>query len=516
MNIASLLERAAKLYPERPALLHGARVRHTYGELGARVAALAAHLRDACAVAPGERVAIYSANAPAYLEAQQAIHWCGAVTVPVNYKLHAKELAYVLQDSGARVVLASPELREAALEAGTAPDCLRVLASPEWERAASGAAMALHDSAPEDVAWLFYTSGTTGRPKGVMLTQRNLLAMTMAYFTDVDDVAANDAMVYAAPMSHGAGLYNYAHILRGARHVVPESGGFDPAELASLAKEVGHLSMFAAPTMVHRLVAHLKQTGQGGGGFKTIVYGGGPMYVEDLRQALDVMGQKFVQIYGQGESPMTITALSREHLAATNHPRWTDRIASVGIAHACVQVRVADGEDRDLPTGELGEVLVRGETVMAGYWNNPGATKQTLRGGWLHTGDIGSLDAQGFLTLRDQQGHDHLRRLQHLPARGGRNLAAAPARERGRGGRRARCGLGRDRRCLPRRRRRARARCRAGRAVPRAHRAVQAAEALPLAACAAQECLRQSAQDGVAGTDRVDGQGQAGVAAGRW
>ena len=402
MNIASLLERAAKLYPERPALLHGARVRHTYGELGARVAALAAHLRDACAVAPGERVAIYSANAPAYLEAQQAIHWCGAVTVPVNYKQHAKELAYVLQDSGARVVLASPELREAALEAGTAPDCLRVLASPEWERAASGAAMALHDSAPEDVAWLFYTSGTTGRPKGVMLTQRNLLAMTMAYFTDVDDVAANDAMVYAAPMSHGAGLYNYAHILRGARHVVPESGGFDPAELASLAKEVGHLSMFAAPTMVHRLVAHLKQTGQGGEGFKTIVYGGGPMYVEDLRQALAVMGQKFVQIYGQGESPMTITALSREHLAATNHPRWAERIASVGVAHACVQVRVANSEDRDLPTGELGEVLVRGETVMAGYWNNPGATKQTLRGGWLHTGDIGSLDAQGFLTLRDR------------------------------------------------------------------------------------------------------------------
>ena len=402
MNIASLLERAAKLYPERPALLHGARVRHTYGELGARVAALAAHLRDACAVAPGERVAIYSANAPAYLEAQQAIHWCGAVTVPVNYKLHAKELAYVLQDSGARVVLASPELREAALEAGTAPDCLRVLASPEWERAASGAAMALHDSAPEDVAWLFYTSGTTGRPKGVMQTHRNLLAMTMAYFTDVDDVQPGDAMVYAAPMSHGAGSYNYAHMLRGARHVVPASGGFDPAELVQLAADVGRLSLFAAPTMVHRLVEHVRRTGANVDGFKTIVYGGGPMYVDDLRRAIDTMGQKFVQIYGQGESPMTITALAREHLADTAHPRWAERIASVGVAHACVQVRVVDGDDRPVPTGELGEVVVRGDTVMAGYWRNPEATAQTLRGGWLHTGDVGSLDAHGFLTLRDR------------------------------------------------------------------------------------------------------------------
>jgi len=235
-----------------------------------------------------------------------------------------------------------------------------------------------------------------------MLTQRNLLAMTMAYFTDVDEVAAGDAMVYAAPMSHGAGLYNYAHLLRGARHVVPESGGFDPAELADLAARIGHLTLFAAPTMVHRLVAHLQRAGGDGSGFKTIVYGGGPMYVEDLRRAMDVMGQKFVQIYGQGESPMTITALAREQLMATDHPRWTDRIASVGVAHACVQVRVADAEDRDVPTGELGEVLVRGETVMAGYWNKPEATAQTLRGGWLHTGDIGSLDADGFLTLRDR------------------------------------------------------------------------------------------------------------------
>lgn len=402
MNISQLLQRSAQVFGERPALLAGARLLYDYRTLAARVAALAGHLRAQCGVRPGERVAIFSANCPEYLEALHAIHWCGAVSVPVNYKLHARELAHVLADSGARVVCASAALGADALAAGADEARLLVLGDAAWQSAARGLPLAMEERAPEDLVSLFYTSGTTGRPKGVMQTQRNLLAMTMAYFTDVDEVQPDDAMVYAAPMSHGAGLYNYAHMLRGARHVVPESGGFDPAELVRLAHEVGRLSLFAAPTMVHRLVEHIRHTGGDGSGFKTIVYGGGPMYVDDLRRAIATMGQKFVQIYGQGECPMTITALAREHLMDTAHPRWERRIASVGVAHACVEVRVADAEDRPLPVGELGEVLVRGDTVMAGYWNNPEATAQTLRGGWLHTGDVGSLDEDGFLTLRDR------------------------------------------------------------------------------------------------------------------
>ena len=402
MNIAQLLQRSALVHGDRPAVLAGARLLHDYRQLAARVAALAGHLRGRCGVQAGERVAIFSANCPEYLEALHAIHWAGAISVPVNYKLHARELAHVLSDSGARVVCVSGALKGDALAAGAGAAALQVLGDAAWEQAAQGAPLPLQECAPEDVASLFYTSGTTGRPKGVMQTHRNLLAMTMAYFTDVDDVRHDDAMVYAAPMSHGAGLYNYAHMLRGARHVVPESGGFDPAELVRLAAGVGRLSLFAAPTMVHRLVEHVRSTGADAGGFKTIVYGGGPMYVEDLRRAIDAMGQKFVQIYGQGESPMTITALARKHLADTAHPRWAERIASVGVAHSCVQVRVVDGQDRPVPAGEPGEVVVRGETVMAGYWGNAEATAQTLRGGWLHTGDVGQLDEHGFLTLRDR------------------------------------------------------------------------------------------------------------------
>jgi long-chain acyl-CoA synthetase len=224
----------------------------------------------------------------------------------------------------------------------------------------------------------------------------------MCYFTDVDPVRSGDAIVYAAPMSHGAGLYNFPHVLAGARHVVPPSGGFDPAELVALAGSHRNISLFAAPTMVKRLVDHVESAAADCSGFKTIVYGGGPMYVADIRRALAVMGDRFVQIYGQGESPMTITALSREHLAARNHPRYIERIASVGVAQSLVEVRIAGADGHPLPAGETGEVLVRGDPVTRGYWNNREATAKALRGGWLFTGDVGSLDEDGFLTLKDR------------------------------------------------------------------------------------------------------------------
>jgi long-chain acyl-CoA synthetase len=219
---------------------------------------------------------------------------------------------------------------------------------------------------------------------------------------DVDEVAADDAIVYAAPMSHGAGMYNFPFVAHAARHVVPASGGFDPAELVALSQRVGRLCLFAAPTMVKRLVEHIEAHGGPSDGFKTIVYGGGPMYVEDIQRALAVMGPRFVQIYGQGESPMTITALSRVQLADTAHPRHAERIASVGVAHSLVEVRVAGADGAPLCVGETGEVLVRGDTVMAGYWRNAEATANTLRDSWLWTGDMGAMDADGFLTLKDR------------------------------------------------------------------------------------------------------------------
>ncbi len=401
MNIAQLLRRSAEVFPHRPALYVGAQLLLDYGTLAQRTASLAGFLKEQCGIQPGDRVAIFSANCPEYLEALNAILWAGAIAVPVNYKLHVKELHYVLGDSGAHVLLVSGALASDAATVGTGVHVI-TFTSGDYAAAVQHPPMAMQDRQPDDVASLFYTSGTTGRPKGVMQTHRNLLAMTACYFTDVDDVAALDAIVYAAPMSHGAGLYNYAFTLRGARHVVPASGGFDPAELVALARDVGSLCFFAAPTMVRRLVDHISAVKADVSGFKTIVYGGGPMYTEDIRQALDVMGPCFAQIYGQGESPMTITALSREHLADSNHPEWEQRIASVGVAQALVEVRVVDDTGQPASEGTIGEIVVRGDTVMPGYWNKPEATADTLRNGWLYTGDTGCMDSHGFLTLKDR------------------------------------------------------------------------------------------------------------------
>ena len=398
MNLAQSLARIAALDPERPALFEGERLVWRYGELADRAARLAAALRRH-GLAPGDRVALFMRNHPSYLEILYGCWWAGLAVVPMNAKLHLREAQWIVEHSQSRWAFVTPDVGQELIALDRTVDVTTPLYASLFEH---DAPMPMEPRAPDDLAWLFYTSGTTGKPKGVMLTHRNLLTMALTYFVDVDTVQAEDAIVYAAPMSHGAGLYALPHVLAGARHVVPASGGFDAPELFALARGIGHLSMFAAPTIVKRLVDHAEAQGLDGTGFKTIVYGGAPMYAEDIKRALHVMGPRFVQIYGQGESPMTITALGRSHLADTAHPRHAERIASVGVAQSPVEVRVADAAGQPLPAGEIGEVLVRGDTVMAGYWRDAAATEAALRDGWLFTGDMGSLDADGFLTLKDR------------------------------------------------------------------------------------------------------------------
>ncbi len=402
MNLAQWLWRAAHVYPDRPAVLYGDQLLWRYAELAHRSACLAGHLRHGLGLAPGDRVALFMGNHPCYLEILYAAWWAGLVVVPINAKLHGREAHYILDHAQARVLFVSAELQAglpdlpAALCAVLTPD------SPAYAQAVCAPALAVAHREPDDLAWLFYTSGTTGRPKGVMLSHRNLQSMTGCYFMDVDDVADGDAIVYAAPMSHGAGLYNFSFVARAARHVVPVSAGFDPAELVALSRSVGQLVLFAAPTMVKRLVDHVQASGDTAEGFKTVIYGGGPMYAAHIEQALDVMGPRWVQIYGQGESPMTITALSRACLADRQHPQWRARMASVGVAQSAVRVQVVDDQGHELPVGQTGEVVVCGDTVMRGYWRDPTASEQALRGGWLWTGDLGEMDHAGFLTLKDR------------------------------------------------------------------------------------------------------------------
>lgn len=395
MNIAHWLARSAQVAGDSPALMLGDRLVADYATFHARAAALATAL-TARGILPGDRVAIWSGNAPDYLTALYGIWIAGAVAVPINAKLHPREAAFILQDSGARHLFLGP---------GLAPDTdlpQTPLASPAFASMTMGAPAPITDRGPGDLAWLFYTSGTTGQPKGVQITQGMLAATSLCYPVDVDPISPLDAALYAAPMSHGAGLYAPIHVRMGARHIVPPSGGFDPAEVLALSASLGPTSMFMAPTMVRRLTDAARAMGSRGDGIRTIVYGGGPMYRADIEEAVALFGPKFVQIYGQGECPMAITALSRADVTDRSHPNWRARLASVGRAQSLVEIAIGDATGTPLPTGEIGEIMVRGAPVMPGYWQNPEATAKTLVNGWLMTGDMGSLDPDGYLTLADR------------------------------------------------------------------------------------------------------------------
>ncbi|GLE54617.1 AMP-dependent synthetase, partial [Mycobacterium montefiorense] len=328
------------------------------------------------------RIAIATQNRPEIVELMFAIWAAECVVVPINYKLHPREMAQILDDAGAAQVFASATIG-AELASITATST-EIIESQDYSRRFDVVASAHPQADPSAPAWLFYTSGTTGRSKGAMLSHRNLTAMTVAHLADIDAVDEDCSLVHAAPMSHGSGLYVLPYVLRAARQVVPSSGAFDPDEFLDLCEHHPAVSAFLAPTMVQRLV----DTGHGRpANLKAIVYGGGPMYVESLRKAIRAFGPIFAQIYGQGESPMTITGLRR-----VDHDSDDDAIlGSVGYARSGMQVVVLRGE-----------IVCRGDVVMSGYWQNPDATRATLKEGWLYTGDMGSFDARGFLTLRDR------------------------------------------------------------------------------------------------------------------
>ncbi len=400
MNLANQMIRAGSDFAAYPATANGTTVLHRYDEVAERAARIAAALTADQQLQPGDRVALIMNNCAEYLELLYAAWHAGLVVVPVNAKLHANEFDYILRNSGAVLCFVSPKLKSAVESVGG--DSLRCIeVGGDTYRA-----MLKHKTCPvvarqaDDAAWLFYTSGTTGQPKGAVLSHRNLQTMCDCYFADVDPIEPWSAILHAAPMSHGSGLYALPYVMRGGCHVFGERGSFDPAEVFALIENWPGIAFFAAPTMVKRLLNHpnIGDTSN----LKAIIYGGGPMFVEDCLAALQCFGPKLTQLYGQGESPMTITALNADRHADSNHPRYLDRLASVGIAQSAVELRIADDAGKLLVPGEIGEILVRGASVMNGYWNNAEATAETIRDGWLHTGDYGVLDNDGFLTLKDR------------------------------------------------------------------------------------------------------------------
>jgi acyl-CoA synthetase (AMP-forming)/AMP-acid ligase II len=405
MNIAALLAKAALSFPDRPALTRGVDIWSSYAEFHKVSGALAHALRDRYGLECGDRVAIAMSNRPEFLESLFAIWYAGLAAVPINAKLHPSEFAYILDNSGARFCFTDPGLAPAIEKLSAEVASLEAVISADsdlYRDLGAGAGMPYADRAPEDPAWLFYTSGTTGRPKGATLSHRNLLIMTLSYFADMDPISCTDCVLHAAPLSHGSGLYALPHVAKAANNIIPQSGGFDAAEVLGLIPHFSGVTMFGAPTMIVRMMNSPAMADADIRNLKLLYYGGAPMYVADVEQALKIFGPKLVQIYGQGEAPMNISYLSREFYADRNHPRYAERIASTGIARTDMEFRIVDEKDQTLPTGEAGEVVVRGDVVMTGYWRDEEATAAALRGGWLHTGDIGSVDEDGFLTLLDR------------------------------------------------------------------------------------------------------------------
>ncbi|MBV8394579.1 MAG: AMP-binding protein [Alphaproteobacteria bacterium] len=405
MNIAHLLLGAATEFRDHTALARGAQSHLSYRDLWRKVSVMSMHLRVRFGLSRGDCVAFAMTNCVEAIEVMYAIWHAGLAAVPMNAKLHAKEFAFILENSGAKLCFVTPDLAttitEAAKEAPGLKEIVDVTTRP-YTFMAVGDPGPMADCEPTDLAWLFYTSGTTGRPKGAMLSHRNLLAMTLNYYADVDRPVAGGSMVHAAPISHGSGLWNFPMMARGVAQVFPESGHYLVPETIELMNRWPDCSIFLAPTMVKRLIEH-RQVGElRPGALRLITYGGAPMYVSDLKRAMDTLGNVLCQLYGQGESPMTITHLSREIHGDRDHPRWEERLASAGVADTCMEVRVVDEQGRSLPAGEVGEIICKGDPVMAGYLNNPEATAKSLRQGWLWTGDVGAFDEDGFLTLKDR------------------------------------------------------------------------------------------------------------------
>ncbi|MBC8176997.1 MAG: long-chain fatty acid--CoA ligase [Desulfobacteraceae bacterium] len=411
MNTSQLLTKSAKTFPENLALVHGPK-RLTYAQFNSRVNRLANTLRR-LGVKQGDNVAVMQYNYPETLESIFACFKAGCACVPINFRLHPNEVAFIIDHSEAKAVILSPEFNEAFVSIrDRIPNArhLITLANAEdelldYEKLISAESDQFKDvdAKPDDLAWLFYTSGTTGMPKGVMLTHRNLTAMTMNFYADIcPGFGPDDVILHAAPLSHGSGLYSLPNIGKAATNVILASKSFDPELVLKTIQEYRVTNMFVAPTMIKLMVESNAVDRYDHKSLTALNYGGAPILVEDLKQAMVKLGPCLVQVFGQAESPMTLSYLPhRDHMLEGN-PEQMKRLASSGLQRTDVELKIFDADDNELPPGETGEIVSRSDLVMKGYWRNPEATEDTIRNGWLHTGDMGYMDEKGYLFIMDR------------------------------------------------------------------------------------------------------------------
>jgi acyl-CoA synthetase (AMP-forming)/AMP-acid ligase II len=414
------LHRALQQRPEAVMTVFGDRTR-TFAEVADRVARLAGALR-AHGVAPGDRVAMLALNSDRFSEYLLAVPWADAVLNPVNIRWSPVEIAYSLRDSDTRVLLVDdtfagvlPALRAAApdlrtvIHAGDGPTPEGALS---YEDLVAG-----HDPVPDArrggdaLAGLFYTGGTTGSPKGVMLSHANLMVSAMGILATGYLFGPGTRCLHAAPMFHLADLaaWNATTTALGTHVIVP---AFEPVAVMEAVAAHGATDALLVPVMIQLLIDHPRITEHDLTSLRSILYGASPIAQGVLERAMKAFpNASFTQAYGMTELSPVATLLSPD-----DHRR-TDRLRAAGQAAPHSEVRIVDPEGGEVPRGTVGEITARGGHVMLGYWNQPEATAAAVREGWMHTGDGGFMDEQGYVFVVD--------RIKDMIVSGGENVYSA-------------------------------------------------------------------------------------------
>ena len=429
MDVAHLLYRSALRYPDNPLWVTEDRPTVSYSEGAERISALANALLST--VSAGDRVGILSTNRYEGLESFFGTLAAGCAAVTLNPRGHVDDYRHALGDSAARVVICDDSLAD-RIESlrGELPSVERWIIFGGQRAGFESFEKLIEDSDrtrpdvsidPEAPAWLFYTSGTTGKPKGAIETHRNLLAMTRHFLLELGpDIAPTDVMLHLAPISHGSCSVAMPHVAVGAANAFPKTLAFDTDRVCSTIEALGVTATMLAPTMIRMLLDSPNVRNYNLSSLKSVVYGAAPMPVSDLREALEVFGSVFIQFYGQAEAAATITCLpkSAHRVDSEEHRR---RLGSAGRETFATRIRIVDPHGQEVPTGDVGEITVKGELVMSGYWNRPEATAEAIKDGWLHTGDAGYVDEAGYLFITD--------RIKDMIISGGSNIYAREVEE---------------------------------------------------------------------------------------
>jgi long-chain acyl-CoA synthetase len=399
MDYSYLVNRTVRRHGPRTAITVGDTTR-SYDEIvdrGRRLGnALAAH-----GIAKGDRVGVLLGNCAEYMEIDIGLAEFGYVRVSLNTRATAKQQVEVLKDARPRVLIYGEDFstRVASLRQSIDVELAITIGSHDgpgidYEHLLGRAPNAPPSASPrsDDLYCLFYTSGTTGRPKGVMLTHRAYVSVALSLLLEFGPVKPGDAIVLTQPLSHGGGFFMLPWFLCGGHCVVMPR--FDAGKTLELVARHAAKVLKVVPTMLLQILssgayrddlASLRQ----------VIYGASPMPAARMAELLDRFGPVFVQLYGQAEAPMCITVLPRE-----DHVRDQGRLlSSAGRPWLNAEVRVVDDNGRDLGVGEVGEVIVRGSHLMAGYWEQPGLTNEVLIDGYVHTRDMASVDDEGYVTL---------------------------------------------------------------------------------------------------------------------